>query len=115
MIRDRAFGRLAAVCIGIAGVLPGLACAGSAADAAGDSRPNILLIVADDLRYADLGVYGSDFETPNIDALAARGMLFTQFHTAPMCAPTRSSCSTLSRIRAKRTISRQPNRRNTKN
>jgi len=53
-------------------------------------RPNILLIVADDLGYADLGVYGSDIETPNIDALAASGMLFTQFHTAPLCAPTRA-------------------------
>jgi len=52
--------------------------------------PNILLIVADDLGYADLGVYGSDIDTPNIDALAASGILFTQFHTAPMCAPTRA-------------------------
>ncbi len=55
-----------------------------------DTRPNILLIVADDLGYADLGVYGSDIRTPNIDALAGEGMLFTQFHTAPMCAPTRA-------------------------
>ncbi len=55
-----------------------------------DERPNILLIVADDLGYADLGVYGSDIRTPNIDALAGEGMLFTQFHTAPMCAPTRA-------------------------
>jgi arylsulfatase len=55
-----------------------------------DSRPNILLIVADDLGYADLGVYGSDIRTPNIDALAAAGMLFTQFHTSPLCAPTRA-------------------------
>lgn len=53
-------------------------------------RPNILLIVADDLGYADLGVYGSDIDTPNIDELAARGMLFTHFHTAPMCEPTRA-------------------------
>jgi len=52
--------------------------------------PNILLIVADDLGYADLGSYGSDIATPNIDALAAQGLLFTQFHTAPMCAPTRA-------------------------
>jgi len=58
--------------------------------AAETGRPNILLIVADDLGYADLGVYGSDIDTPNIDALAASGMLFTQFHTAPMCAPTRA-------------------------
>ena len=55
-----------------------------------DNRPNILLIVADDLGYADLGVYGSKIQTPNIDGLAAQGMLFTQFHTAPMCAPTRA-------------------------
>ncbi len=55
-----------------------------------DPRPNILLIVADDLGYADLGVYGSNIQTPNIDGLAAAGMLFTQFHTAPMCAPTRA-------------------------
>ncbi|MEZ4702570.1 MAG: arylsulfatase [Rhodothermales bacterium] len=53
-------------------------------------RPNILLLVADDLGYADLGIYGSDIRTPNIDALARRGMRFTQFHTAPMCAPTRA-------------------------
>lgn len=55
-----------------------------------DARPNILLIVADDLGYADLGVHGSEIRTPNIDGLAARGVLFTQFHTAPMCAPTRA-------------------------
>lgn len=53
-------------------------------------RPNILLLVADDLGYADLGAYGSDIRTPNIDRLAAEGLLFTRFHTAPMCAPTRA-------------------------
>lgn len=55
-----------------------------------DTRPNILLIVADDLGYADLGVFGGDIRTPNIDALAAAGLLFTQFHTAPLCSPTRA-------------------------
>lgn len=55
-----------------------------------DERPNILLIVADDLGYSDLGAYGSNIRTPNIDSLAEQGMLFTQFHTAPMCAPTRA-------------------------
>ena len=59
-----------------------------------DNRPNILLIVADDLGYADLGVYGGDIETPNIDALAAQGVLFTQFHTAPYCAPNRAVSAT---------------------
>jgi len=53
-------------------------------------RPNILLIVADDLGYADLGVYGGDIETPTIDKLASEGILFTQFHTAPLCSPTRA-------------------------
>lgn len=53
-------------------------------------RPNILLIVADDLGYADLGSFGSDIATPNIDTLAEEGVLFTQFHTAVSCAPTRA-------------------------
>jgi len=61
----------------------------SPAPVVADERPNILLIVADDLGYADLGVYGGDVRTPNIDALAGEGMLFTQFHTAPTCGPTR--------------------------
>ena len=55
-----------------------------------DTRPNILLIVADDLGYADLGCYGGDIRTPSIDRLASNGLLFTQFHTAPSCAPTRA-------------------------
>jgi len=53
-------------------------------------KPNILLIVADDLGYADLGSFGSDIATPNIDKLAGEGILFTQFHTAVSCAPTRA-------------------------
>jgi len=53
-------------------------------------RPNILLLVADDLGYADLGCYGSDIETPNIDNLAAQGIRFSRFHTSPLCAPTRA-------------------------
>jgi arylsulfatase len=55
-----------------------------------DQRPNILLIVADDLGYADLGCYGGDIETPNIDRLASTGMRFSNFHTSPLCAPTRA-------------------------
>ncbi len=56
----------------------------------GQERPNILLIVADDLGYADLGVHGSKIRTPNIDELAEEGILFTQFHAAPSCALTRA-------------------------
>lgn len=55
-----------------------------------DTSPNILLIVADDLGYADLGCYGSDIHTPNIDRLAQEGIRFSRFYTAPMCAPTRA-------------------------
>jgi arylsulfatase A-like enzyme len=67
-----------------------VAVAACSAQPQGDDRPNILLIVADDLGYADLGAFGSDIRTPNIDALAAEGVIFTQFHTSPMCAPTRA-------------------------
>ncbi|NIR34523.1 MAG: sulfatase-like hydrolase/transferase, partial [Gemmatimonadetes bacterium] len=74
-----------------ASILSLVACSGTTdAPRAGDEPPNVLLIVADDLAYADLGSYGGDIATPNIDALAARGVRFSQFHTAPMCAPTRA-------------------------
>jgi len=53
-------------------------------------RPNIILLVADDLGYGDIGCYGGDIATPNIDALASKGIRFSSFHTAPMCAPTRA-------------------------
>jgi arylsulfatase len=53
-------------------------------------RPNILLIVADDLGYSDLGVYGSEIETPNLDALARDGIRFAQFYASPMCSTTRA-------------------------
>jgi arylsulfatase len=55
-----------------------------------DNRPNILLIVADDLAYTDLGAFGGEIETPNLDALAASGVRLTQFYVAPTCSPTRS-------------------------
>jgi arylsulfatase A-like enzyme len=53
-------------------------------------RPNILLIVADDLGYADLGIYGGEIETPNLDTLAREGVRFTQFYASPMCSTTRA-------------------------
>lgn len=55
-----------------------------------ETRPNILLIVADDLGYSDLGCFGSNIRTPNIDRLAAHGLRFSRFHTSPLCAPTRA-------------------------
>lgn len=53
-------------------------------------RPNILLIMADDLGYTDIGSYGGEIQTPNIDALAKRGVRFSNFHTSVSCSPTRS-------------------------
>ena len=47
-------------------------------------------IIADDLGYADLGVHGSDIRSPNIDALAEEGLLFTQFHASPYCSTSRA-------------------------
>ena len=56
------------------------------------ARPNIIYILADDLGYGELGVYGQKIiETPNIDALAKNGMRFTQHYSgSPVCAPSRS-------------------------
>ncbi|MFO7177864.1 MAG: sulfatase-like hydrolase/transferase [Pseudomonadota bacterium] len=53
-------------------------------------RPNILLIVADDLGYSDIGAFGSEIATPNLDALAAEGRLVTDHHSGALCAPTRA-------------------------
>jgi arylsulfatase A-like enzyme len=55
-----------------------------------DSRPNIVVILADDAGFSDFGAYGSEISTPNIDALAARGALFSNFHASPVCAPSRA-------------------------
>lgn len=59
---------------------------------AGDdsARPNILLIVADDLSFGDLGISGAITQTPNIDRLAKQGLMFTRFHASPVCSVTRS-------------------------
>jgi arylsulfatase A len=66
------------------------------AEVGADDRPNIILIVADDLGWADLGCYGSTFHrTPHIDALAAAGRRFTQAYAAcPVCSPTRAALMT---------------------
>ncbi|MEO1524978.1 MAG: sulfatase-like hydrolase/transferase [Planctomycetota bacterium] len=57
-------------------------------------KPNVLLILADDLGYSDLGCYGSEIETPQLDALAAGGLRFTQFYNTGRCWPTRGSLLT---------------------
>lgn len=53
-------------------------------------RPNILLVMVDDMGWTDTGAYGGEISTPNIDKLANQGVLFTDFHTSVSCSPTRS-------------------------
>ncbi|WP_204104756.1 MULTISPECIES: arylsulfatase [Spirulina sp. CCY15215] len=60
------------------------------AQVSGRKRPNILFIIADDMGYSDLGVFGGELPTPNLDALAKQGMMLTNFHTGPTCSPSRS-------------------------
>lgn len=69
-----------------------VAVAASEVTAAG--RPNILVIMADDLGFSDLGCYGSDIDTPNLDSLAGNGLKFTQFYNASRCCPTRAALLT---------------------
>jgi len=60
----------------------------------GEAAPNIVVILLDDSGFAQFGCYGSDIETPHIDALAAGGLQFTNFHVTPLCSPTRASLLT---------------------
>lgn len=59
-----------------------------------EQRPNFLLIVADDLGWSDLGSFGSEIKTPNLDVLAGAGVKFTDFHVSVSCSPTRSMLMT---------------------
>jgi arylsulfatase A-like enzyme len=59
-----------------------------------DNRPNIVIIMADDLGYSDVGCYGGEINTPSIDALAKNGVRFTQFYNSSRCCPTRASMLT---------------------
>ena len=63
----------------------------TAAVAVEDGRPNILFILTDDLGYTDVGAFGGEISTPNLDALAFEGVRLTNFHVAPYCAATRAS------------------------
>lgn len=62
--------------------------------AADTGRPNIVFILADDMGYSDLGCYGSEIRTPNLDRLAAKGLRFTQFYNTSKCFPSRACLMT---------------------
>ena len=66
-----------------------LAATGFAAD-----RPNLILIMSDDMGYSDLGCYGGEIDTPNLDSLAQKGVRFTQFYNTARCCPTRAALLT---------------------
>jgi arylsulfatase A-like enzyme len=74
----------------------GLVMPASAAETANakSARPNIVVILADDLGYSDLGCYGSEISTPNLDQLAMNGQRWTQFYTTPRCCPSRAALLT---------------------
>src|SRR5216683_205097 len=84
----------------LAGALPGFAAAPPQnpllAKARPDKRPSIILIVADDLGYGELGCYGqTKIKTPNLDQLAAEGLRFTQYYAGgSVCAPSRAALLT---------------------
>ena len=56
-----------------------------------EQRPNIVIILADDMGFSDLGCYGGEIQTPNLDRLAANGLRYTQFYNTSRCCPTRAS------------------------
>jgi len=60
----------------------------------GATKPNIIVILVDDMGFADIGCYGSEIPTPNLDALAANGVRFTQFYNTARCCPTRAALLT---------------------
>jgi arylsulfatase len=66
-------------------------CAGEGTVSKPETRPNILLIVADDLGYSDVGAFGGEIHTPVIDQLASEGLRFSGYHVLPTCSPTRSA------------------------
>ena len=59
-----------------------------------DARPNIIFILADDMGFSDIGCYGSEIDTPHLDALAKGGLQFTDFHNSPRCCPSRAALMT---------------------
>jgi arylsulfatase len=77
----------------VAASLPSPLTAAGPAQPAG-SKPNIILILADDMGFSDIGCFGSEISTPNLDRLASRGIRISQFYNNPRCCPSRASIMT---------------------
>ena len=84
--------RLLALCTLLLNVVPAIAA--PPIPAADRSRPNIILIMVDDMGYSDIGCYGGEVNTPNIDMLAKGGLRFTQFYNTAKCHTTRAELLT---------------------
>ena len=78
--------------VGVGAAAMGMRASGAAAPAA--KRPNVILIMSDDMGYSDIGCYGSEIDTPRLDGLAANGLRFTHFYNTARCCPTRASLMT---------------------
>jgi len=78
----------------LAAPLPAPPASATPAPGAQPAQPNILIILADDMGYSDIGCYGSEIKTPALDRLAAHGLRFTQFYNGARCCPTRAALLT---------------------
>jgi hypothetical protein len=67
---------------------------GISTEVKGSTRPNIIVILSDDMGYSDIGCYGGEINTPNLDKLAANGLRYSQFYNTARCCPTRASLLT---------------------
>src|SRR3990170_7428 len=90
------FTNISALCaLGLSAIFASLGTAqGAASSVASRERPNFLIIMADDLGYSDIGAYGGEIATPNIDRLSAEGVSFTNFYNMSRCSPSRASLLT---------------------
>jgi len=75
--------------VGLIALPPVMKSSFAAATPAQGKRPNFLVIVGDDFGYSDIGPYGSEVSTPNLDMVAKDGKILTDYHTAPTCSPAR--------------------------
>ena len=82
------------ICLLLSGKLASTLSLATAANHPLSDTSNIVLLLADDLGFSDIGTFGSEVSTPNIDALAARGVVFSSEQTAASCAPTRAMLAT---------------------
>jgi len=82
-------------CVLVVMLIHSIALSGHAGSTPATQRaPNVVVILADDLGYSDLGCYGGEIQTPNLDRLAAGGLRYSQFYNTARCWPTRAAILT---------------------